>query len=283
MEFFTAVDWGPLVGTGITFLLDLAGVLVLLLLAWIVSNWARRKLLSSLSKRSFDPTLTKFFGNLVAWGILLMSFLAALGIFGIQTTSFAAVIGAAGLAIGLAFQGTLGNFASGIMLLIFRPFKVGDVVKIGGETGKVNEVELFVTSLDTPDNRRIIMPNGKIFGNVIENITFHPTRRVDVAVGTDYGASLDECRRVLNEAIQKTDNILQEPAPQIYLNELGSSSINWAVRVWTETPNFWAVKEQLTYHVKTSLDDAGIGIPFPQMDVHMDGHLLRGGDGAPAG
>ncbi|MEM1127458.1 MAG: mechanosensitive ion channel domain-containing protein [Bacteroidota bacterium] len=266
---------GGLISQVTDFGLKVVGVIALFIVARIVAGRAKNAIVRGLTKRDFDQTLTKFFGNVMYGLILLLSVIAILGIFGIQTASFAAVIGAAGLAIGLAFQGTLGNFAAGIMLLIFRPFGVGDVIKVSGEVGKVEEIDLFITKLDTVDNRRVVIPNGQIFGGTIETITFHPTRRVDVAVGTDYGADLDACRRVLNEAIQKTDKILEEPAPTVFLDNLGDSSINWSVRAWCETGDFFAVREQLTYHVKTSLDAAGIGIPFPQMDVHLDGRLDR--------
>ena len=248
----------------------IGGAILFLLIAWIIAGAVGRFTRRSLEKSKLDLTLTKFFGNLAKYVVLIMAVVACLGIFGIETTSFAAVIGAAGLAIGLAFQGTLGNFSAGIMLLVFRPFKVGDVVNVNGTTAKVTEIELFTTLLDTPDNRRIIMPNGNIFGNTIENITHHPTRRVDEAVGTDYDSSQEEAREVMLQVARNVEGGLSEPAPQVYLQELGGSSIDWAVRVWANTPDYWAVRERLTQQVKEALDEAGIGIPFPQMDVHLD-------------
>lgn len=251
--------------------LDLVGALLLLAATWIVARWARRAVAKSLGKSKLDETLTKFFSNMTGWGILVLGVIAILGIFGISTASFAAVLGAAGLAIGLAFQGTLSNFAAGVMLLVFRPFKVGDVVKVAGEQGKIDEIDLLVTKLDTPDNRRIIIPNSKIFGDTIETVTFHPIRRVDVAVGTDYGADLDRVRAVLGEAAAAVEGRLDEPPPQIFLDVLGDSSIAWQVRVWCHTPDYFDVRQAATRRVKKALDDAGIGIPFPQMDVHVDG------------
>jgi small conductance mechanosensitive channel len=193
--------------------------------------------------------------------------------FGIQTTSFAAVIGAAAFAIGLAFQGTLSNIASGVMLLIFRPFKVSDVINAAGVTGRVIEIGLFTTCFDTLDNRRIFVPNALIFGGTIENVTYHEKRRVDVSVGTDYGADLDEVRAVLERSIASVEGAVDDPEPQIYLLELGGSSIDWSVRVWCMTDDYWPVREATTRAVKIGLDAAGIGIPFPQMDVHVDGSL----------
>ncbi len=249
--------------------------LVFLFIGWIIAGWLRRITVRGLERAEVDQTLIKFFGNIVRYTVLILVVLACLSLFGINTTSFAAVIGAAGLAIGLAFQGTLGHFASGVMLLVFRPFKVGDVVSTGGVWGKVNEIELFTTTLDTPDNRRIIIPNGTIFGSTIENLTFHPIRRVDVSVGTDYGADLDKARQVMLETAKNTPNTLSDPAPQIYLVALGGSSIDWQVRAWCNTPDFFSVKDELTLRVKKALDAADIGIPFPQMDLHLDADVTE--------
>lgn len=178
----------------ITYGTRVVGVFVLLFAAWIVSKWTRRLVVKALEKARFDLTLTRFFGNLSKWAILIMAALTALGVFGVETTSFAAVIAAGGLAVGLAFQGTLSNFASGVMLLVFRPFKVGDVVTVAGLLGIVQEIDLFNIKVDTPDNRRIILPNSSVFGSTIENITHHERRRADVPVGVEYRADIDNTR-----------------------------------------------------------------------------------------
>ncbi|MEQ9104292.1 MAG: mechanosensitive ion channel [Rhodothermales bacterium] len=256
------------------FLPKVVGVILLLVVAWTVAGWIGRRIRQSISRR-LDPTIASFFGSLAKYGILVMAILSCLQMFGVGTTSFAAVIGAAGLAIGLAMQGTLGNFSAGIMLLAFRPFKVGDVVNIGGVTGKVVEIAMFSTEIDTFDNRRFTVPNGSVYGSTIENMTFHDTRRVDVAVGTDYPASIADARKVLITAASSVNGILADPAPVAILTELGASSIDWSVRVWSKTSDYWAVKEELTQKVKEHLDEAGIGIPFPQMDVHIDGKIDR--------
>ena len=247
----------------------IVGVVVALFIALFVAGWMRRLVLKATEKAKVDVTLGKFFANAARYAVLTLAVIACLGVFGIETTSFAAVIGAAGLAIGLAFQGSLSNLASGVMLLMFRPFKVGDVVNTAGQVGKVDEIELFTTRLITPDNRMIIIPNSAVFGGTIENITFFATRRVDVDVGTVYSADLDATRKVLEDAVAAVEH-LPEPAPQVYLDVLGDSAILWKVRVWTNTPDYWAVREKLTRAIKTKLDAAGIGIPFPQMDVHLD-------------
>lgn len=258
------------------FLPKVVGVIALLVAAWFLAKWASKRVTRSAEKK-LDITIARFFGSLVKYGILIMAFLGCLTMFGFETTSFAAVIGAAGLAIGLAMQGTLSNFSAGLMLLIFRPFKVGDVVSTAGVTGKVVNLALFTTEFDTPDNRRIIVPNGAIFGSTIENITFHETRRVDVAVGTEYTADIATVRNVLLDAVRGLEGTHAEPEPVAYCVELGASSIDWSVRVWANTADYWAVRERATQAIKKRLDEEGIGIPFPQMDVHIDGQIERPG------
>lgn len=246
------------------------GALLILIVGYLVAIWAGRVVSKSCKKSKIDQTLGKFFGKLTRWLVLLIVVMFVLSTFGIETASFAVVLGAAGLAIGLAFQGTLSNFAAGVMLLVFRPFKVADVVQIGGETGKVNEIELFTTAIDTFDNRRIIIPNSSVFGSTIENITFHSTRRADVPVGVSYDADMDKTREVLKKAAESVEGSLEEPEYVVMLTGLGGSSVDWVVRVWCKTEDFWPVKERLTYAVKKHLDEADISIPFPQMDVHLD-------------
>ncbi len=251
------------------FLPKVVGVLVLLSVSWIVSKWLKKRV-SRLVAQRLDETLAYFFGSLVKYAVLTMALLGCLSIFGFETTSFAALIGVAGLAVGLALQGTLSNFSSGIMLLIFRPFKIGDFVSAGGVTGTIVEINLFSTLFDSPDNRRIFVPNGSIYGSTIENITFHDTRRLDVEVGTDYSADIRHTREVFLNAVKNLDGVLAEPAPAAILKGLGGSSIDWSVRAWANTSEFGSVREAATESVKNALDKAGIGIPFPQMDVHVD-------------
>lgn len=257
----------------ITYGTRVVGVLVLWLIAWFVAARAGKIVTGSLHRAKVDETLTRFFANSAYWVVLTLAVLASLGIFGVQTTSFAAVIGAAGLAIGLAFQGTLGHLAAGVMLLIFRPFKVGDFITAAGQTGSVNAIDMFTTTLDTPDNRRIIIPNSNVFGSVIENITFHSQRRINIPVGVGYEAEIDRTREVLLAAAQSIPGILETPAPDVFLLELAGSSVNWEVRVWTNSADFGTVKQAAIRSVKLALDAAEISIPFPQMDVHMDGNL----------
>lgn len=248
----------------------IVGALLFFIVLWMIAGWIQSMVTKALNKSKMDRTLSVFFSGAVKWLVLLLGALGALSIFGVETTSFAAVIGAAGLAIGLAFQGSLSNLAAGVMLLIFRPFKVGDVITACGVTAKVTAISLFTTDVDTVDNRRFILPNSSVFGSTIENISFHATRRVDVAVGCDYGADLEETRRALTKAAESIEKGLKDPAPAVVLTGLGASSVDWSVRVWVNASDFWPVKESLTQAVKNHLDEAGIGIPFPQMDVHVD-------------
>jgi len=252
------------------YLPPVVGALALLIASWVISGWVGRLACRSLVKAKVEQTLAGFLGNVIRWGLLVLGLITCLSVFKVQTTSFAAVIGAAGLAIGLALQGSLANLAAGVMLLIFRPFKVGDAVVIGGQLGKVADIELFNTMIDTFDNRRIVLPNKNVFGETIENLTFHDTRRVDIAVGVEYSADLDKTREVLTEAAANVPGRLDNPAPQIILLSLGDSSVDWQVRVWANTDDYWVVWDAATKVVKASLDKAGLGIPFPQMDVHLD-------------
>lgn len=243
--------------------------LVVLCAGWIFAGWVGSVTRKALARARIDETLSRFLGKLARWGVLLLVVLACLSVFGVETTSFAAVIGSVGIAVGLAFQGTLSNFAAGIMLLMFRPFNVGDVITVAGQTGKVNAIELFATTLDTFDNRRFIIPNGQVFGSTIENITYHPRRRADVAVGVSYAADIDHTREVLTKAAGVVPGALDDPEPAIILLDLGDSAVNWSVRVWAKSEEFGDVKQAATRAVKVALDKAGIEIPFPQMDVHL--------------
>lgn len=247
--------------------------IVLIILVIFTAGWIKRLTLKACRKAEVEETLARFLSNMVRYLVLFAGGIAILGTLGIETTSFAAVLAAAGFAVGMALSGMLGNVAAGVMLLFFRPFKVGDAVSAGGTTGKVVEIGLFTTAFDTPDNRRIIVPNGSIFGGTIENISHHDTRRVDVEVGTDYGADIDKTREILMSTAKACADVLEDPEPAIVLAGLGGSSIDWSVRVWVNAGDFWAVKDGLTRDVKYALDNAGIGIPFPQMDVHVDGSI----------
>ena len=234
-------------------------------IAKIISN-----LVSSMMERSkVDVTLIKFVNNLVYIGLMAFVILAALEKLGVKTTSFAAVIAAAGLAIGFALQGSLSNFASGVMLIIFKPFKVEDFVEAGGVSGVVEEIQIFTTQLRSPDNKLIIVPNGQITGNSITNFSAKPTRRIDLIIGVGYDDNLKQVRSVLEEVINKDERVLKDPALTIGLLEMGESSINLAVRPWVKTEDYWDVLFALQEAIKCRFDEEKISIPFPQRDVHI--------------
>ena len=249
--------------------------IVLIILVFIVAGWVSKLTGKAVRRAKVEETLARFLSNIARYIVLIAGGVAILGTLGVETTSFAAVIAAVGFAIGMAMSGMLGNIASGVMLLLFRPFKVGDVVSAGGTTGKIFEIGLFTTIFDTPDNRRIIVPNNEIFGGTIENVSHHATRRVAIDVGTDYGADIDKAREVMLAAAKATENVLGDPEPAVVLTGLGGSSIDWSVRVWVNAADYWGVMDALTRNVKYALDEAEIGIPFPQMDVHIDGAIKR--------
>ncbi|MFN5468400.1 MAG: mechanosensitive ion channel family protein [Pirellulaceae bacterium] len=247
------------------------GALVVLLLnffvAKLVSAWIARPIRSRI-----DETLGRFVGRLVFYGWLACAILGIAGSFGVNVNTFAAIIGSAGLAIGLAFQGTLSNVAAGLMILFFRPFRVGDVVVVGGNTGRVEEIDLFNTTLDTLDNRRIVVPNHSITAATIENMTHHRYRRVEVPVGVAYSSSIEATRAALQSAVESLADLgcpAGDQPSQVLLVGLGASSVDWQVRVWTETSHIPQVRDQLIMQIKKHLDRSGIAIPFPQLDVHL--------------
>ena len=262
-------DWQSLFKQAEVYTPRVVGALFLLIGAWILAGWVSRLTYRSLKLAKIDETLSRFMTKFTWWSVLVLGVIACLACFKVETTSFAAAIGAVGFAIGLAFQGALGNFAAGIMLLIFRPYKVGDVIVVGGQTGTVDEIDLFSTTLDTPDNRRILIPNASIFGNTIENTSFHRTRRVDITVGVGYAADIDRTYETLMRAACAIPGTLETPAPEIVLLELANSSVNWSVRVWSQSAEFGLMKQRTIRAIKLALDQAAIEIPFPQMDINL--------------
>ncbi len=245
--------------------------LLILVVAYFIARYVARIVQTPICLK-VDETLGKFVGRLVFYGIIVAVVIWRLSAVGINVTSFTALLAAAGFAIGLAFQGTLSNFAAGVLLLVFRPFKVGDLIVTAGMTGKINEIDLFTTTLDTPDNRRIIVPNSAIAGSTIENVTHHKHRRIDVVVGVSYAASIDQTRETLVRACESLKDVLVEGENrgfQILLTGLNTSSVDWTIRFWANTKDFHQVREKVIAAAKNHLDQAGIRIPFPQMDVHL--------------
>ena len=246
----------------------LAAILVFIVGRWIAK--ALKKLINKvMTKNNVDPTLVSFIGDLTYFALLAFVVIAAINQLGVQTTSFIAVIGAAGLAIGLALQGSLANFAAGFLLMLFRPFKVGDYIEGAGVAGAVEEIQVFTTQLKSPDNKKIIIPNAKLTGDNIINYSANETRRVDLVIGAGYGDDLAKVKEVLEDVLSKDGRILKDPAPTIAVGELADSSVNFVVRPWVKTADYWDVYFDTTESVKRRFDADGISIPFPQRDVHM--------------
>jgi small conductance mechanosensitive channel len=247
--------------------------IVAAIIIFIIGKWVSRKISGVISKllhkNNIDETLINFLENIVYYTLLVVVVIAALGQLGINTTSFLTIVGAAGLAIGLALKDSLANFASGVMLILFRPFRVGDVVNAGGAIGKVDGITIFNTILNTPDNQRVIVPNSAITSGVITNITANPTRRVDLVMGIGYDDDIKKAKEIMEQIIKDDDRILSDPAPTIAVSELADSSVNFVVRPWVKTDDYWNVYFDLTEKIKTTFDKEGITIPYPQQDVHM--------------
>ena len=254
-----ATDWGLKV---------LAALAIFIIGRWVAMA-IRRGVRRMMERSAVDPMIVSFVGSIVYIALLAFVVIAALGQLGIQTTSFIAIVGAAGLAVGLALQGSLANFAAGFLMIIFRPFKVGDFIEGAGVAGIVKDMQIFTTTLKTGDNKIIIIPNAKISGDNITNYSAEENRRVDMTVGVAYDADLSKVRDVLNDIISKDERIQSDPPPQVAVAELADSSVNFIVRVWTKSGDYWGVKFDATETIKNRFDEAGIGIPFPQRDIHI--------------
>lgn len=254
------------------YLVPFAINLVLAALVFIVGRWVARglkRLMGRLLERRLDASLVKFLCSVAYALMMVIVIIAALDRLGVKTTAAVAVLGAAGLAVGLALQGSLGNFAAGVMIILFRPYKVGDVINAAGQVGKVDEIQTFNTVLLTADNRVIIIPNGQVIGGIIENITQQETRRIDLVFGVGYGDDLKKAKAILERLVAEDDRILKDPAPQVAVSELADSSVNFVCRPWVKAGDYWTVRFDLIERVKLTFDAEGISIPFPQRDVHI--------------
>ncbi len=256
-------EWGALYG------MKIIGSLAILLFGRIfvglMTSFVRRLLI----KLKVDETLRKFFTSLTKITLLVFVVLAALSTLGIQTTSFIAVIGAAGLAVGLALQGSLSNFASGVLLIAFRPLKSGDLVEAGGHLGRVKEVHIFNTILLSLDNKRVIIPNSKVTGDSIVNYSAEGFLRVDLVFGIGYGDNISKAKQILEQIIADDERVLKDPPSMVAVSELGDSSVNFVVRPYVKVEDYWGVYFDVTEKVKRTFDDQGVSIPFPQRDVHL--------------
>jgi small conductance mechanosensitive channel len=249
--------------------LKVVAAIVVLIIGLIIARAVRRSMGRRLGKTKLDNTLALFFAALTYYLLMTVVVIFVLGLFGIETTSLVAVIGAAGLAIGLALQGALSNFAAGVMLLVFRPLKVGDLVEAAGVIGVVAEIGMFSIKLDTPDNIRISMPNSKVYGEVIKNYTHHDKRRNDMVVGVSYSDDIGLAIKTIEKVIDADPRALKDPAPQVAVGELADSSVNILVRPWCKPADYFSLRFDLTRKFKEELEAAGCSIPFPQNDVHL--------------
>jgi small conductance mechanosensitive channel len=249
--------------------LHVIAAIVILVLGRMVAGWVRRITRRGLERGEVDPTLVPFVAKLAYYAVLAVVVIAALNRVGVATTSVVAIFGAAGLAVGLAMQGTLSNFASGVMLLVFRPFSLGDYVEAGGTAGTVMEIGIFSSTLKSPDNVKITVPNSQIFGATISNYNGYDTRRVDMVMGIGYDDDIQTALDTIRRIVTADERVLADPEPQIAVSNLGDSSVDIVVRPWCASGDYWALKFDLTRKLKEGLESAGCSIPFPQRDVHL--------------
>ncbi|MBW2268306.1 MAG: mechanosensitive ion channel [Deltaproteobacteria bacterium] len=253
------IGWGP----------NLVAAVAIFVVGGVAAKFATALVARGMDRAGVDVILVRFVRNIAYAGLMALIVIAALGRLGVNTTSFAAVIAAAGLAIGLAFQSSLSNFAAGVLLIVFRPFNVGDYVEVGGVSGSVEEVQVFTTVLRTPDNKKVILGNAAITDASITNYAAYDTRRIDLVFGVGYDDDLRLTRDVISRVLSQEGRVLQDPAPTIGVGELADSSVNFVVRPWVRTSDYWNVRLDLTEAMKLASDEAGLSIPFPQSDVHL--------------
>ena len=249
--------------------LRVVGAIALLIVGRMVAGSIRKTVRKVMTRSQADDTLKPFVASMSYYLVLTVVVIAVLGVFGIPTASLIAVLGAAGLAVGLALQGSLSNFAAGVMLLIFRPFRVGDFIDAGGVTGAVKEIGIFSTTLSSPDNKKIIVPNSVAFGGTITNFTCNDTRRVDMVMGISYSDDIGTALKTIQEIVTAHPAVLADPEPKIAVSNLGASSVDIIVRPWCKTEDYWTVWFDLTHQLKEGIEAAGCSFPFPQQDVHL--------------
>ncbi len=255
-----AISWG----------VKILGAIIIFIIGKWIAKILTNALRKALERANLDTTLVKFLGDLAYFGLLVLVIIAALGTLGVDTTSFAAIIAAAGLAVGLALQQNFSNFGAGVIILFLRPFKVGDFVEAGGASGVVESIGIFNTIFKTGDNRIVIVPNSNIVGSNIVNYSREPIRRIDLVIGVGYEDDLKLVKKTLEEILNSDERILKDPAPSISLAELADSSVNFNVRPWVKSEDYWAVRSDLLEKIKVTFDEKGINIPYPQLDVHLD-------------
>ena len=266
-------DWAELIEllktTGVDLAINVVTAIVIFYVGKWVANLITKGVRRLMQKQEIEKTLETFVSNLVRMVLMVFVVIAAISAVGIQTTSLIAVLGAAGLAVGLALQGSLSNFAAGVLIVLFRPYKVGDFIEGAGVAGSVVSVQILTTVLKTGDNKQVIVPNSQIMGSIITNYSANDTRRIDMVVGVGYDDNLDTVRKAIEGLVAADDRVLDDPACTIAVSELADSSVNFVVRPWVKTEDYWAVKFDLTEAIKKRFDEEGISIPFPQQDVHL--------------
>lgn len=270
------MDLQKWVDKGYDVLIDFGPKLIAAILIWIIGSWIIKRLLKGISKLmdklAYEESLKKFLLNLLGWTFKILLILAILGTLGIETTSFAAILAAAGLAVGLALQGSLANFAGGVLLMIFKPIKIGDLIEAQGEIGVVKEIEIFTTKLTGLSNREIIIPNGSLSNGNITNYSTEGTRRVDLVFGVSYDADIKQTKEILLNVLKSHPKVLQNPEPTVNVMELADSSVNFAVRPWSTSDDYWDVYFDVTEQTKIALDAAGIEIPYPHsVEIQKEG------------
>ncbi len=268
MEYLN-INWNEAWRLVINFGLDvLLAVVTLIIGLWIIKI-LMGGVKKGMEKRDVDVALRQFLGSILGITLKIMLLISVISMVGIEMTSFVAILAAAGLAVGMALSGTLQNFAGGVMIILFKPFKVGDFISAQGHTGTVNEIQIFNTILKTPDNKTIIIPNGGLSTSSMTNFSTEPQRRVDFSFGIGYGDDIDKAKAIIKGLIDKDVRILKDPEPFIAVSELADSSVNFAVRVWAEAADYWGIFFDMNENVKKSFDKEGVSIPFPQTDVHV--------------
>jgi len=254
----------------VQWLLNIAIAIAIVFVGRIVVKWIVKLIRKLMVRADLDPILVNFASSIANAVLLLFVFIAALDQLGVDTTSLIALLGAAGLAVGLALQGSLQNFAAGVMMIVFRPFKLGDFIEAGGVTGVVEQISVFSTIMKTGDNREIIVPNGQIYAGAITNYSARDTRRIDMVFGIGYDDDMLKAKKIMEDILSAHDLILDDPAPAVAVAELADSSVNFNVRPWVKSGDYWGVRSDLIEKIKLTFDKEGISIPYPQMDIHSD-------------
>ncbi len=267
------MDIQKIIDQGITFIMDFGPKVIGAILIWIIGSWIIKKLMKTIQKlmaaKNYDESLQKFLTNLLGWGLKIALILAVLGTVGVETTSFAAILAAAGLAVGLALQGSLANFAGGVLIMVFKPFKIGDLIEGQDVIGVVKEIEIFTTKLTTPDNKEAIIPNGTLSNGNIINYTTEGKLRVDLNIGIGYGDDIKKAKDVILQTLVNNPKVLKDPAPTVAVSELGDNAVNLVVRPFATVADYWDVYFEALENAKNALDEANISIPYPQRDVHV--------------